>query len=119
MTPMPLLFSYGTLQQEEVQQSAFGRRLSGRKDALPEYEPAFVKIEDPQMSARLGRTHHANVLYNGNAASLVQGTVFDVTDAELARSDKFEAEFSYVRVMAPLASGRESWVYVHAPAAED
>jgi len=31
---MPLLFSYGTLQQQSVQQSTFGRLLTGRSDAL-------------------------------------------------------------------------------------
>jgi len=32
---VPLLFSYGTLQEERVQLSTFGRRLSGEPDALP------------------------------------------------------------------------------------
>ena len=30
---MPLLFSYGTLQQDEVQISTFGRRLEGERGA--------------------------------------------------------------------------------------
>jgi hypothetical protein len=32
---MPLLFSYGTLQQEDVQWSTFGRLLEGEPDELP------------------------------------------------------------------------------------
>lgn len=43
---MELLFSYGTLQQEEVQIENFGRELKGTKDFLPSYVLAEVKITD-------------------------------------------------------------------------
>jgi gamma-glutamylcyclotransferase (GGCT)/AIG2-like uncharacterized protein YtfP len=43
----------------------------------------------------------------------VQGTVFEVTDAELAKADTFEAQYNYQRINVPLASGNEAWVYVH------
>ena len=111
---MPLLFSYGTLQQEEVQLSTFGRTLEGEKDLLLGYEPSLVKIADPAIAARLGRTHHDNVTATGDDWSSVQGTVFDVTDEELAKADRFESEFAYKRVSAALASGKQAWVYIHA-----
>jgi hypothetical protein len=111
---MPLLFSYGTLQQEDVQLSTFGRRLNGERDELPGFEPSLVRIKDPQVAATIGRTHHANVAFNGNEDSRVPGTVFEITDAELAGVDEYEAAFSYKRVAAMLASGRQAWVYVHA-----
>lgn len=114
---MPLLFSYGTLQQEDVQVSTFGRRLNGQNDELLAFEPSLVKIEDPEVVARLGRTHHANVTFNGNDNSAVLGTVFDVSDAELAAADKCEAAFFYKRVAATLASGKRAWVYVDAQTA--
>ena len=110
---MPLLFSYGTLQQEGVQLSTFGRRLEGQRDELPGYEPALVKIGDPEVAAATGRTHHANVRYTGNERSCVPGMAFEITDGELARVDEYEEPFSYRRVTATLASGREAWVYVH------
>ena len=112
---MPLLFSYGTLQQEEIQLKTFGRKLHGEKDLLIGYEPALVQITDPQIAARVGRTHHDNVLATGDDWSNVQGTAFEVTDAELALADQFEAPFEYQRVAGPLASGKEAWFYVHAP----
>ena len=59
-----------------------------------------------------GRTHHANVTFNGNERSRVPGMAFEVTDAELAGVDEYEAAFSYRRVTALLASGRQAWVYV-------
>ncbi len=111
---MPLLFSYGTLQEEKVQISTFGRRLNGHKDALPGFEQTLVKIEDPQVATVLGQTHHANARYNGNEASRVPGMVFEVTEAELAAVDEYEVVFFYERVVATLASGRQAWVYVHA-----
>jgi len=113
---MPLLFSYGTLQHEDVQLSTFGRKLDGEKDLLLGYEPSLVRIADPAVAARLGRTHHDNVKPTGDDWSNVQGTVFEVTDEELAKADRFESEFQYQRVNSALASGKEAWVYVHAPA---
>ena len=111
---MPLLFSYGTLQQEEVQVSTFGRKLEGEKDLLTGYEPSLVKIEDQAVAERLKKTHHDNVHNTGDDWSSVQGTVFEVTDDELAKADSFEAQYHYTRISVPLASGKEAWVYVHA-----
>jgi hypothetical protein len=110
---MPLLFSYGTLQQDDVQLSTFGRRLDGQRDELLGFEPSSVRIEDRETVATLGRTHHANVTFNGRTDSRVPGTAFEITDAELASADEFEAAFSYRRIAAPLGSGRQAWVYVH------
>lgn len=42
---MPLLFSYGTLQQENVQMAVFGRLLHGQKDELVGFEQALIRIE--------------------------------------------------------------------------
>jgi hypothetical protein len=115
---MPLLFSYGTLQQNDVQLSTFGRRLNGRKDELLGFERSLVKIDDPQVAATLGKTHHDNVQFTGNNDSRVPGMVFEITDAELASVDEYEAAFSYKRVDATLASGGRVWVYVDARAGE-
>ena len=110
---MPLLFSYGTLQQEDVQLSTFGRKLEGEKDLLIGYEPSLVKIADPEVANHLKRLHHDNVRKTDDEWSNVQGTVFEVSDAELARADALEAQFNYKRIVVPLASGNEAWVYVH------
>ena len=110
---MPRLFSYGSLQQEEVQVSTFGRKLDGEKDLLVGYEPSLVKIEDPEVAKRLHKLHHDNVSKTDDDWSNVQGTVFEVTDAELAQADTFEAQYNYTRITVPLASGNEAWVYVH------
>src|SRR5687767_10801596 len=112
---MPLLFSYGTLQQEDVQLATFGRRLTGQRDELLGCVPGVVKIEDAQVADATGRTHHANVTFTGNDENRVGGMAFEITDGELASVDAFEIAFSYQRVAGRLASGREAWVYVHRP----
>jgi gamma-glutamylcyclotransferase (GGCT)/AIG2-like uncharacterized protein YtfP len=109
---MPRLFSYGTLQQEEVQLSTFGRKLAGEKDLITGYEPSLVKIADPALATKLGKSHHDNISATGDDWSNVQGTVFEVTEAELAMADTFEAQFEYQRVNVTLASGNDAWVYV-------
>lgn len=110
---MPLLFSYGTLQQENVQLSTFGRLLNGRKDQLVGYVLALVPIDDPKVVAASGKTHHPIVKFTGVNADRVDGTVFEITDAELKSADGYEVA-AYTRVNASLSSGQSAWVYVDA-----
>lgn len=114
---MPLVFSYGTLQQEKVQLSTFGRLLEGKGDELPGFERSQATIEDPRAVAAIGRTHHANVKFNGRADSRVSGTLLEITDAELAAADEYEELAGYRRIVVSLASGKEAWVYVDARSA--
>ena len=111
---MPLLFSYGTLQQEDVQRSTFGRLLQGSRDELVGFEPSSVPIAAPHLVAASGRTHHASVTFNCRGESRVGGTVFEVTDAELAAADRHEEPAGFRRVSVTLASERPAWVYVDA-----
>lgn len=108
-----LLFSYGTLQQRDVQLSTFGRELSGTADALLGFAQSMVKIEDAEVIKTSGKTHHPIVRHTGAVTDRVAGTVFEITDEELANADKYEVS-DYKRVAAPLASGRTAWVYVDA-----
>lgn len=110
---MERLFSYGTLQQAQVQQATFGRLLAGLKDALPGFELADVLIQDPEVVATSGKTHHPIVRHSGAAADRVAGTVFEISDGELAQADRYEVA-AYRRVAVTLASGLSAWVYVDA-----
>lgn len=112
---MPLLFSYGTLQQEAVQLSTFGRRLQGEADELVGFEQSVLRVEDPAFVAASSRADHAIVRYNGRDDSRVRGTVFELSDDELARADRYEP-VGYRRVPAVLASGKRAWVYADAEA---
>ena len=114
---MPRLFSYGSLQQEEVQLATFGRKLDGEQDLVNGYEPSLVKITDRTVAERLKKTHHDNIRPTGDDWSSVQGTSFDVTDEELAKADQFEAQYNYTRIKVTLASGNDAWVYIHSEGA--
>lgn len=107
---MPLLFSYGTLQRKDVQLSTFGRVLDGSADELVGFEQGLFEITDPEFVAASGKRHHAIVRASGNPASRVRGTVFEITDEELARSDAYEPA-GYARIATTLASGKRAWVY--------
>jgi gamma-glutamylcyclotransferase (GGCT)/AIG2-like uncharacterized protein YtfP len=110
---MPLLFSYGTLQQEAVQMSTFGRLLQGHPDELVGFEQSLRKIEDPQFVATSGKSHHAIVTFNGRDDSRVRGMVYEISDRELASADQYEPA-GYERISARLASGKQAWVYADA-----
>jgi gamma-glutamylcyclotransferase (GGCT)/AIG2-like uncharacterized protein YtfP len=110
---VPLLFSYGTLQQEAVQLSTFGRLLEGEPDELIGFEQSLLEVEDPEFVAESGKAYHAIVRYNGRHDSRVWGTVFEVSDGELASADEYEPA-PYTRISATLASGRRAWVYADA-----
>jgi gamma-glutamylcyclotransferase (GGCT)/AIG2-like uncharacterized protein YtfP len=107
---MPLLFSYGTLQQEAVQMSTFGRLLQGQPDELVGFEQSVLKIEDPDFVAASGKCHHASVKFNGGSESRVSGVVFEVSNTELAKADRYEPA-GYTRISTRLASGKQAWVY--------
>lgn len=112
---MPLLFSYGTLQQAAVQLSTFGRLLEGQPDELVGFELSVLRVEDPRFVAASGRNQHAIVRFNGRDDSRVRGTAFEVSDRELDSADRYEPA-GYERVSTVLASGREAWVYADARA---
>ena len=52
---MPKLFSYGTLQQKNVQLANFGRELSGSKDILQGYIVGEVEITDERVLRESGK----------------------------------------------------------------
>ncbi|MDP5137087.1 gamma-glutamylcyclotransferase [Rheinheimera baltica] len=110
---MPLLFSYGTLQQREVQLANFGRELNGSKDLLQGYIVAEIEITDARVLRESGKAMHPILRYSGNIANEVSGTVFNLTDAELAQADDYEVE-AYVRIQVTLQSGTQCWIYAAA-----
>jgi hypothetical protein len=107
------LFSYGTLQDEAVQRATFGRTLTGTPDVLVGFARTMLRITDPHVVATSGQAFHPIIRHTGNAADTVEGTVFQVTAAELAHADAYEVG-DYRRVGTTLASGTRAWVYVSA-----
>ncbi|WKE66986.1 gamma-glutamylcyclotransferase [Gallaecimonas kandeliae] len=108
---MERLFSYGTLQMEQVQEKTFGRKLSGEKDTLMGYVLSDIKIKDPEVIKTSGTDTHPILKFTGNGTDIVEGTVFELTPSELAQADEYEVE-EYVRILGEFESGKNAWVYV-------
>lgn len=105
------LFSYGTLQQDAVQQETYGRSLNGHADHLVGYQIGSVTISDADVIRKSGLDVHPVAVFTGNEQDEISGMVFDITKDELLATDSYEvAEYQRVRIV--LKSGQESWVYV-------
>ena len=109
---MEQLFTYGTLQLEDVQLATFGRRLEGRRDVLIGYRLVKITIEDEDFVVKSGTAEHRNLQFTGNSSDFVEGTVFSVTMEELEKSDAYEPE-GYERVLVQLKSGINAWIYLN------
>lgn len=108
---MERLFSYGTLQLTQVQLETFGRELVGEKDALPHYQLGELLITDPQVIKTSGKSVHPMLRFTGSDADQVEGTIFELTSAELAQADEYEVD-DYVRKRLRFRSGEDAWAYV-------
>ena len=108
--PTHHLFSYGTLQQPDVQRTVFGRELTGTPDALTGYRMTTVAITDPHVVAVSGAAVH-QILVPDPGGDDIPGTRFTLDDEQLAAADRYEVD-DYTRVAVPLRSGLTAWVYV-------
>jgi hypothetical protein len=108
---MHRLFSYGTLQQREVQINTFGRELRGEADRIIGYILAMIEIRDAEVKRVSGKNLHPILKFTGSFRHQVPGTVYELEETDLARADTYEVD-SYQRVEAPLANGGKAWVYV-------
>lgn len=108
---MPNLFSYGTLQKEQVQLETFGRKLTGEKDILLGYYLKMVEITDPEVLRKSGEKYHPIIEYTGNMESKVEGVLFSVTGDEILQADKYEVD-DYKRIEVEFQSGKKGFIYV-------
>ena len=112
-TARHLLFSYGTLQLPGVQRATFGGPVPGRVAALTGYVSVPLTITDPEVIARSGTDVHPLLKATGDPADRIEGTVFELDDAQLAAADDYEVD-DYRRTPIALATGETAWVYVFA-----
>ena len=101
------------MRQREVQLTTFGRELDGRPDAIVGYDLEHVTITDPHVIVTSGSDRHPIPRPSPRPDAAVEGTVFAISEAELAAADDYEVD-DYRRVAVPLRSGDEAWVYVFA-----
>ncbi len=96
-----LLFAYGTLQDEEVQEYVFRRSLNGQADTLTGYVISDKKIYGRYLVLQPG----------GDPEDEVQGMVYELGDGDLQKADVYEGP-AYTRVLLPMKSGYQAWVYL-------
>ncbi len=102
---MPRVFSYGSLQQPQVQVATFGRVLEGSLDHLAGFERINLQRGDKQL---------ASLVRSGSPQSQIHGMVFEISEAELAIADAYEATDAYSRIPVVLGSDMQAWVYIDA-----
>ncbi|MGO2012730.1 MAG: gamma-glutamylcyclotransferase family protein [Pseudoalteromonas sp.] len=108
---MQKLFSYGTLQFEQVQLDTFNRLLEGETDTLSGYIVSEVEITDAAVLKSSGQRFHPALIKTGQTTDTVTGTIFSITEQELANADSYEVD-DYVRVEEIFNTGNSAWVYV-------
>ncbi|QBJ85906.1 gamma-glutamylcyclotransferase [Chryseobacterium gleum] len=108
---MPYLFSYGTLQKEQVQIETFGRLLQGEKDTLSGYKLGMLEITDPEVLRKSGQKYHPVLQFSGNVDDQIEGVLFEVTEAEILQADEYEVD-DYKRIETVFKSGKKGFIYV-------
>ncbi len=96
-----VLFSYGSLQQQEVQLSLYKRVLKGNEDQLKGFKLTEELLYD----------QYPIIIETNDNTDLISGFVFEITLEELKFTDEYEGEH-YRRIQVKLESGREAWCYV-------
>jgi gamma-glutamylcyclotransferase (GGCT)/AIG2-like uncharacterized protein YtfP len=95
------LFTYGTLQERRVQLIVFGRELTGEPDSLHGYV----------LIPRGRGWRYPNITASFDAGAVVTGIVYEISEEELVRADKYEGS-EYARILVTLKSGSAAWVYL-------
>ncbi|UZT98868.1 gamma-glutamylcyclotransferase [Chryseobacterium fluminis] len=108
---MHYLFSYGTLQKEQVQIETFGRLLQGEKDVLTGYKLKMLEITDPEVLRKSSQKYHPILEFSGNTDDEVEGVLFEVTEQEILQADEYEVD-DYQRIEAVFKSGKKGFIYV-------
>ena len=102
---MKKLFTYGSLQHDDVQENLFGRALKGTPEKLIGYALRNIQIEE-----EFGIVHYPVIVETKNEADFIDGIVYEVTDKELNQTDLYEG-MHYKRVEVHLHSNQKAWAY--------
>ncbi|NIF04664.1 gamma-glutamylcyclotransferase [Chryseobacterium sp. Tr-659] len=108
---MTHLFSYGTLQKEQVQMETFGRLLHGEKDVLSGYRLDMIEITDAEVLRKSGQKYHPVLNFSGNEEDEIEGILFEVTETEILQADEYEVD-DYKRIETTFKSGKKGFIYI-------
>jgi gamma-glutamylcyclotransferase (GGCT)/AIG2-like uncharacterized protein YtfP len=107
------LFSYGTLQKDEVQLKLFGRLLTGTRDVLKGCKISTIEVKDTSFLSKGEEKYQLTAIISDDKRDTIEGTVFEISDKELTLADLYEPD-EYKRVVVVLESGKQAWVYIAA-----
>ncbi len=102
------LFTYGTLQHDDVQENLFGRVLAGTPEKLIGYVLKKIQIEE-----EFGIVQYPVLVETKNKKDFIDGIVYEVTDQDLYQADLYEG-LHYKRVEVHLKSKQKAWAYTSA-----
>ena len=102
---MENLFAYGTLKDKEIQETIFGRVLTGTPDKLVGYAIKEIEIEE-----EFGLTSYPIIVETKNHADTISGIIFKLTPRELELADTYEGNH-YRRIQVQLHSKETVWTY--------
>lgn len=95
------LFSYGTLQETDVQKMIFSRSLNGKRDSLKAHT----------LSEEMVGGLYPTIRSSEDPGDKVEGFVYVISEEELSLVDTYEGE-AYERRCVILESGLKAWVYL-------
>ncbi len=87
----------------------FGRLLTGTKDILTGFKLAPIEIKDKSFLAKGENKSQLTLIPSKDGVT--EGTIFEISEAELFLADKYEPE-NYKRIKVALQSGKEAWTYI-------
>ena len=102
---MEKLFSYGSLQNEDIQKDLFGRILEGTPETLIGYIVKKIQIEE-----EFGLVHYPIITETKKLEDTINGMVYSVSSQELRQTDLYEG-LHYRRVEVQLQSNQKAWAY--------
>lgn len=102
---MQKLFTYGTLQHEDIQEDLFGRILEGTPEILIGYIVNKIQIEE-----EFGMIDYPIIVATENPEDTIHGIVYEVSAQDLVQADRYEG-VHYKRVEVYLQSKQKAWAY--------
>ena len=102
---MEKLFAYGTLKDKDIQETIFGRILTGTPDTLTGYAIQEITIEE-----EFGIIQYPIIAQTQNPEDSIDGICYQLSERDLELADKYEG-MHYKRIKVQLHSNETVWVY--------
>ncbi len=99
------LFTYGTLQNEEVQENLFKRVLKGTPEKLNGFALKNIHLEE-----EFGVVQYPIIVETKNEGDFIDGIVYEISEYELGQADLYEG-IHYRRIEVELSSQNKAWAY--------